>query len=60
MPETPEERAERWILFEQHYGPIAQPPDVEHILEQQALQRFCALFHHVPFDSYRPHGMGQG
>jgi hypothetical protein len=59
MPETPEERAARWPLYEEYYGPILQPPNDE-VLDGEAWQRFVALFRHVPADSWRPQGMGQG
>lgn len=58
MPETPEERAARWPLYEQYYGPIPLPP--EQFLEELAWERFAALFRHVPHDMWRPQGMGQG
>lgn len=32
----------------------------ERDLEYHAWMRFQALFWNVPFDSYRPHGMGLG
>lgn len=57
---TPEENAARWKAFEQVYGPIPQPPDIEVIEEDQAFDRFSALFKDVPFDSWRAAGMGRG
>lgn len=57
---TPEENAARWKAFEQHYGPIPQPPDAEAIEDERALVRYCALFEYVPFDSWRAAGMGRG
>lgn len=58
MPETPEERAQRWPQYEEYYGAIPQPP--EPFLDMQALQRFYGLFRGVSCDSWRPQGMGQG